>query len=137
MSLLRLNTTPSCRDLRVFSALWLLFLGVAGVMAWRRGATEIAEALWAVAAAGGATGLIFPGAMRYVYLASVYAAFPIGWAMSHLILGAVYYLVLTPMGLIMRLLRHDPLARRFDPHAKTYWRKREAAREPESYFRQH
>ncbi|MBB5120587.1 hypothetical protein [Streptomyces eurocidicus] len=36
------------------------------------------------------------------------------------LLFAVYYLVVTPVGLVSRRLR-DPLARRWDPRARTYW----------------
>ena len=42
------------------------------------------------------------------------AAEPIGLALSHVILGAVFYIVFTPVGLVMRLLGKDPLHRRFD-----------------------
>jgi hypothetical protein len=37
-----------------------------------------------------------------------------------LLLGAVYYLVLTPVALVVRLVR-DPLRRRWDPRRHTYW----------------
>lgn len=137
MSLLRLNTRPSSRDLRVFSVLWLLFCGGAGVLAWQRGSGRFAVALWAVGAAGGAAGVGFPPAMRYVYLAAIYLTAPMGFVISHLLLGAVYYLVLTPTGLIMRLLGHDPLARRFEPQKKTYWHHRSESKPAPSYFRQH
>ena len=35
-------------------------------------------------------------------------------------LALVYYLVLTPIGLVSRLVR-DPLRRRFDARAASYW----------------
>lgn len=36
-------------------------------------------------------------------------------------LAIVYYVVVTPIGLIKRLV-HDPLARRISPGAESYWR---------------
>lgn len=36
------------------------------------------------------------------------------------VLTLVYYLIVTPLGLVLRLLR-DPLARRLDRRAGTYW----------------
>ena len=137
MSLIRLNLTPAPRDLRVFSTLWLVFLGAFGALAWHQGAHRVAFTLWAAGGIGGVAGLIFPPAMRYVYLGSVYVTFPIGFVSSYVILGAVYYLVLTPIGLIMRLLRHDPLTRRFEPERKTYWQPRGQPRPAHRYFRQH
>ena len=64
------------------------------------------------------------------------AAVPIGWTLSHLVLGAVYYGVFTPIGLVMRLLGHDPLERRFDPTATSYWIERTDRSDPARHFRQ-
>ncbi|MDP6175569.1 MAG: SxtJ family membrane protein [Rhodospirillales bacterium] len=38
-----------------------------------------------------------------------------------IIMGLVFYLTVTPTGLIMRLLGKDPLRLRFDHEAKSYW----------------
>jgi hypothetical protein len=35
-------------------------------------------------------------------------------------MGLVFFLVITPTALIMRIMGHDPMARRFDPKAKSY-----------------
>jgi len=37
-----------------------------------------------------------------------------------LILGAVFFLVIFPAGLLMKLFRRDPMARGFDEHAESY-----------------
>ena len=62
------------------------------------------------------------------------AAFPIGWTVSHLLLGSIFYLVITPIGLLLRALGHDPMERKFDREAKTYWIEHERA-ETARYFR--
>ena len=49
----------------------------------------------------------------------------LGLIMSHIILALVYYLVLTPIGLFMRILGKDPLTLRFDPKSDSYWVRRE------------
>lgn len=49
------------------------------------------------------------------------------------VMGLVFYLVVTPTALVRRALGKDPLNRRLDPHAETYWIEREPpgpAREP-------
>jgi hypothetical protein len=40
---------------------------------------------------------------------------------SPLVLGALYFLLFTPVALIMRLAGRDALCRRFDPGARSYW----------------
>lgn len=137
MSLIRLNTKPAPRDLRVFAALWLLFLGVAGAIAWRRGALSVAIAWWTIAGAVSLPGLVAPRLVRVVYLAAAYATWPVGYVVSALLLAAIYFVVLTPIGLIMRLMGRDPLDRSFDPRRPSYWEPRGAAPGPRSYFRQH
>ena len=137
MSLIRLNTKPSPRDLRVFAALWLLFLGAAGAIAWHRGHMPAAAAWWTIAGAVSLPGLVAPRLVRVVYLAAAYATWPVGLVVSALLLAAIYFLVLTPAGLIMRLVGRDPLDRRFDPRRPSYWEARGPAPSPRSYFRQH
>lgn len=40
---------------------------------------------------------------------------------SPVILGIMFFLVVTPMGMVMRVLRKDPLRLRQDHEARTYW----------------
>jgi hypothetical protein len=44
---------------------------------------------------------------------------------SPVILGVMFYLVITPIGLIMRLAGKDLLRLKFDPGCQSYWIKRE------------
>ncbi len=41
-----------------------------------------------------------------------------------IVLGLIFYLCITPVGFLMRLFGTDPLRRRYDPEAKSYWIKR-------------
>jgi hypothetical protein len=75
--------------------------------------------------------------MRRVWIGMMMGLSPIGWVMSHLILAIIYYLVLTPVGLVLRALGRDPLHRRFEPEAKTYWIDRGEEPAVERYFRQY
>jgi hypothetical protein len=40
---------------------------------------------------------------------------------SPVILGVMFFVVVTPMGLVMRALGKDPLRLRFDREARSYW----------------
>ncbi len=65
------------------------------------------------------------------------AAVPIGWSLSALVLALMYYLVLTPIGLVMRLFGRDTMRRSFDPGAPTYWLRHEPVADKRRYFRQY
>lgn len=45
----------------------------------------------------------------------------LGWINTRILLSVVFYLVVTPVGLAMRLFGRDPLNRRLDPDATSYW----------------
>jgi hypothetical protein len=137
MSLIRIDRNPPPRQLRIFGLIWLLVFGFLGYMAFRKsGLTLPVRALWTMAAAIPAVGFVFLPVLRWAYLGLSYATFPIGWVISHLTLALVYFGVITPIGIVMRLGGRDPMARRFDRSATTYWHKRRPKENPERYFRQ-
>jgi hypothetical protein len=136
MPLVRIERNPTTRQLLVFGAAWLSLLGVAGLMSWMRGRHNAAEALWVLAAGLPLAALIDRRVPRLAYVGLSYATYPVGFALSYVVLAVVFYLVLTPIGLAMRLFGYDPLARKFDPRAQSYWIARDTKRTMESYFNQ-
>ena len=40
------------------------------------------------------------------------------------LLAIIFFLVVTPVGLFFRVIGRDPLNRKLDPNAKTYWKER-------------
>lgn len=137
MPLIRINRDPSPKDLRLFATLWLFFFSGFATLAWHHSNPTGAVTLFGLALLVGLIGWIKPPAIRLLYVGSVYVTFPIGFVFSHVILAFVYYLVITPIGLLMRLLGRDPLQRRFDPALKTYWEPKTTKRPPADYLRQH
>lgn len=51
------------------------------------------------------------------------------------VLGLMFYMVFTPIGLWMRLVGKRPLHLRFDPAARTYWMLREPPGPPAESFK--
>ncbi len=79
------------------------------------------------------TGLLFPAAARSFHFGWMKIAGVLGWINSRILLGVVFYGIMTPMGLVMRLFGRDPLDRR-GPKRETYWIKRERTRQPPEQF---
>jgi len=73
---------------------------------------------------------------KMIYLGMILVTLPIGWMVSFILLSAFYFLLLAPLGLIFRLIGRDPLCRKFDPNAKSYWLSRQPPKGPEQYFHQ-
>ncbi|MFI5380471.1 MAG: hypothetical protein ACHRHE_14325 [Tepidisphaerales bacterium] len=126
MSLIEFDLHPEKGSLRVFG---LALAAVLAVLAWRvHGAIAIAAALAAAAA------VLFPAALRWVYVVMMVVPYPVGLAVSWLILTAIYYGVLTPIGWLARLSGRDPLLLKRKSGAETYWVRRKAPPADESYF---
>lgn len=136
MAMMEINWNPSRKELRQFGFLCLAFFGVLAVLGFRRsGLTLGVELLAGAAVVGGVLGAVAPQLLKYIFVGWIVAVFPIGWTVSHLLLGFIYFFVLTPIGLIMRVLGHDPMNRTLDRRASSYWTTHEQA-PVARYFRQ-
>ena len=49
------------------------------------------------------------------------AVLMIGFVLSYLVMGTLFFLLITPVGLVLRLLVRDPMERRMLPEAESYW----------------
>lgn len=138
MALIELKLDPSRRELRVFGGvLFPAFFLIVGAMTWQiAGSLQAAVVIWTLALVISAVGLIFLPFMRAVYVAWMYAVYPIGWTLSHLMFALVYYLLFTPFGLVMRILGRDPLGLRIERSGESYWVRRKQVEGVDRYFRQ-
>jgi hypothetical protein len=137
MALTSFNRNPSPADLRTFGRLLVPFVALAGVVVrLRSGSPAAAGAVWVVGGVLAAAYLAVPAARRPIFVGWSGVTYPIGWVMSHAILGVVFYLVFTPIGFVVRRFGRDPLERRFEPARPSYWIERGNGSEVARYFRQ-
>ncbi len=81
-------------------------------------------------------GLIIPLFLKPIYLAWMGFSIILGWIMTRLILSILFYFILTPIGLITKLLNEDFLALK-KTNAKSYWNNRDHDQErTQDYERQ-
>lgn len=62
-----------------------------------------------------------PVLLKPFYASLLFVSHKIGWINTRLLLIAVYYFIFFPMGLIMRILRKDPLNRKLERQNNSYW----------------
>lgn len=100
----------------------------------------------------GNTSFIYFGAIGGIFIILSYIAIPLlrhfhklwmslalilGWFMSRVILIILFYLVITPIGLIAKIFGKRFLELKIDKSAETYWEKREnVIKQPIDYERQ-
>ncbi len=132
-----LNTNPTRRDLQVFGFVLPLVAAVLGLLvAFRFDAPGVARVMWAAGAVLTLSYVAIPAWRRPLFVGWMYATYPIGWVLSHVMLLVVFFLVIVPFGLVIRLARRDLLRRRFDRSAPSYWTRRESVSDVRRYFRQ-
>jgi hypothetical protein len=137
MALLEINRNPSRRDLAWFGLILLVFFVVVGAIAGRlAGSDLVRHVLWGAGVLLAAVYYVVPALRRPMFVGWMYAAYPIGYVISHVLLGVIYFGLVTPIGLILRAVSHDPMERRFDRAAPTYWSARERTPDVKTYFRQ-
>ena len=61
---------------------------------------------------------------------------PIGFVVSFVLLAVFYFLLLTPVALVFRLIGRDALRRRFDAAAPSYWVPHKTNQDLQRYFHQ-
>lgn len=79
--------------------------------------------------------LPIPGLGERVYLTVLRGAAIMGFIIARVALTAVFYVVVTPMGLLLRLSGKDPLDLKFKQSAPPAWREHSGKTEPRQYYR--
>jgi hypothetical protein len=138
MALIEINWNPSTRELRQFAGIWFPALfALLGAWIWyASGAWLVPAVLVGTAVVLGGIGLVWPSFIRPVYVVWMAAVLPIGWVVSHVLLGIVYFGIMTPVGLVMRLFGYDPMQLQFDRAAPSYWVAHNPGGDTARYFRQ-
>ncbi len=119
MALVDINWKPTPHELRKFGVTMIIGFGVFALLAWWRGHPTLATVFAGVGAGAGLLGLTGTRAALVVYLPWMAIAFVMGNIMSRVIVGAFFFGVITPMGLVMRLGGRDKLQRK--NRRASYW----------------
>jgi len=144
--MIEIDFDPDERTLRQFGWIALGGFSVLAALAWSEklvfafglgeARVAVAGALLAVGVLAAAIGLIHPRANRFLFVGLAVLAFPIGFVLSYVIMTTLFFAIIGPIGVIMRLVGHDPMNRELDPSAETYWTPADPMPPRERYFKQ-
>ncbi len=130
------NWNPRAKQLRQFAAAGLVGFGLVGWMFWHKVHSPTgAYIFWTIGALTFVVGMATPEAIRPLYALLMAVTLPIGWLVSAIFLRIIFYIFLTPIGLIFRALGRDPLRLR-KPSGTSFWIDHRDRPDIESYFRQ-
>jgi hypothetical protein len=115
---------PSNSELRKFGLTVGGAFLVLGAVSWWRGHEWPPRVLWTLGVLLLVPGALFPAVLGPVQRGWMAFATVLGHVNTRIILTVLFYLVMTPVGFIMRLF-HDPLDRSLRDRGKSQWVKRE------------
>ena len=114
------------KELRNYGIVMAVALAVIGALLFWRG-KEHYLAFFAAAAAFLLAGLVAPAVLRPVYRTWMTLAGLMGWVMTRVILIATFVVLLTPIGLLLRLCGKDILDLRFKTAGQdSCWKERDS-----------
>lgn len=115
---------PTSRDMTILALLFLVLPGAIGAyyLLWKGSWSGY----WWIAAGVclSISRLIVP-LFRVIYRLWISLSVILGYFISRIVLTIIFFLVITPTGLLMRLVGKDPMERKRDPNAPSYWAPRE------------
>ncbi len=132
-----MGSKASRKELRKFGLILLIVMAAVGSLwLWRERMTA-ARVFYGIAAYAALSTLLLPVALTPVRWLLLKFAHAMGWFNTRLILIILFYLLFTPIGLLMRLFGKDFLKRKIEKEAASYWipRKKEPF-DPKRYERQ-
>ncbi len=118
------NKHDIIKDLRRFGIVLAGMLTVLGFINFLKARTVLSESF---ALSGGVVlilALIMPNALKGIYGIFKKVAHAIGWFNTRVMLLAIYFLILTPIAVLMRMFGKDFLDKRIDKNADSYWIRR-------------
>jgi len=127
---------PSTKTLRQFAVLWIVAFGGLAAWQWLRHENRALAAILLAATPIGLWGCWRPADLRPIFVGWMVLAFPIGWVVSFVVLSALFFGVITPLGVVFRLSGRDFLCLRREPLADSYWEPMALNADPKSYLNQ-
>ncbi|MBN1360058.1 MAG: hypothetical protein JW993_05680 [Sedimentisphaerales bacterium] len=136
MSLVEVNWNPDRKGLNGFRLASLAATLIIATLLYTLKGVDIK---WCAAIVGVGvliwlSGLVSLRLTRYIYVVMTALTLPIGFVVSLLLMSVFYFGLITPIGLVFRLIGRDVLHRRFDRDAPSHWVDHRQTADMERYF---
>ena len=114
------NIKGNKSDWKKFGITMGIILTIIGLyLVWKK--SDYFAYFFFVAATFFTIGLLMPAALKYVYKAWMSLAVVMGFIMTRVIMVIIFYLLVTPIGLIASITGKKFLDMKIDRQAKSYW----------------
>ena len=122
------NIKTGKKDIRGFGiTIGIIFLIVAGFLFYKE--NDSFQLFIYIAGSFMSLGFLVPIILKPIYLVWMIFAVILGWFMTRFILSLLFYLVITPIGLVLRIMGKDLLELRKEEVQDSYWNMRNSEKE--------
>ena len=135
--MIEVKTEFSDLERRFFGPLFATFMGIVMGIMVRHSMTRTALCLMFCTSGLIVVYYLVPTWQNRIYRGWLLALSPIGIVVSYFVLALIYWGIMTPIGVVLRLIGHDPLTLGKNAAADTYWVERGGPRPSRDYFRQY
>lgn len=110
------------KQLRIFGFGLTIFLIAIALIRFLHQHEQSAFVLWGIAGVIFIINIFFPKFIKPVYQAAMFIAGILGWINTRILLSIFFYLLFTPISIILKIFRADPLHRKLMKEASSYWK---------------
>ncbi len=129
------SSQPTRKELRNFGLMFgVIFTGIGLYQLYNDTAETARLVWWGFGGLFFITGLAVPPVLKPIFTVWMKFAFVLGWVNTRIIITLIFFLVITPIGLVMRVWKSDLLAEKWDKDAETYWHKIERLQSLKEHF---
>ena len=130
------NIKSEKSDIRKFGiTIGIILMIIAGFLFWKE--KESFQILLTVGLIFCVLGIAIPVVLKPVYWIWMIFATILGWIITHVILSLLFYIIITPIGLIPRFFGKQFLELKWDKSKNSYWNYRSSKTEKASYEKQY
>ena len=131
----QISSSATIKQIRQFGLLVGIVLVAAGSWQLYRQIYPIVRiVLWSIGGFLFAGGLLWPQILKPLYVFWMLLAHMLSWVNTRIILGVIFYLIFTPIALVMRIAQRDGLQKKINKNASSYWTQRTAPENIKEHF---
>ncbi len=109
------------KQIRTFGLGLAVILSLFALLNFYKGHLTTASVLSVLGVISVTLALLCPTLLKPVYIVFMKIAHVLGWVNTRILLGIIFYIIMTPIGVIMKVFGKDLLDRKIEPARKSYW----------------
>ena len=131
----QISSSATIKQIRQFGFLVGIVLVAVGCWQLYRQIYPIGRiVLWSIGGFLFFGGLLWPQILKHLYVLWMLLAHMLSWVNTRIILGVIFYLIFTPIALVMRIAQRDGLQKKINKSASSYWTQRTAPENIKEHF---